>query len=153
MEATRRPPYRLEALAKVRSAERDALRLAAAAAAEEAERRARECEAAGRSVARAESALRAMRGSGNALSVDQEIRLQSYLAAERRREAATRARRDEALRAMAGVAAELAEKQRDLKALERHRSRARDRLDEQERRATQKASDDAWLAGAARRRG
>ena len=151
METRRRFAYRLDALAKVRAVERDALRASAAAASEEAERRSREADTLGRSVARAESALRALRSGGRALELDHELRLQSYLAAERARHEAARRRSEEALRALAAAAAELEKKQRDIKALERHKERVRGRADEGERRSEIKAADDAWLARARRK--
>ena len=146
MDAKRRFVHRLDPLMKLRAAERDALTVSAAAALREADQRTHEWQAAARSVARAEAALRELRASGRRLAPDQELRLLGYIAAERSRQDAALGRRDQAVQAAAGVRSELEGKQRDVKALERHRSRERSRLDEHERSAAQKASDDAWLA-------
>jgi flagellar biosynthesis chaperone FliJ len=115
----RRFSYRLDSLIRLRSAERDAL---------------------GGELARVTREF-----DGARMSVDEELRMQSYLA-QRRRERETKQReRDEAMRVVDKALAELQAKRRDAMALEAHRDRQRRRFDGEQARVALNSADDQWL--------
>jgi hypothetical protein len=145
-ERSRKFAYRLEALIRLRGAERDALKASRTQAAREVEKRSRECDDIGHAIQQAEWALRALLRSGESIAVDEQLRLQAYLQEERRRHKAKRKDLDEAVLTMSRVSAELAARQRDAKALELHKERKRRQFDESELRASLNAADDVWLS-------
>jgi flagellar export protein FliJ len=138
--------YRLEALIRLRSAERDAAGAQAAEAAREVEQRSRECDALVHGIERAEGELRALCASGASIAVDAQLRLQAYLHAERQRLRDKRRELDEANQRMARRRAELQERSRDARALELHRERKRVAFDLERQRAAHHAADESWLA-------
>ena len=141
----RRFSYRLDSLIRLRSAERDALSGELARVGRELESRTRECEEISRAIDLAEGLLRALRRDGARMSVDEELRMQSYLA-QRRRERETKQReRDVAMRAVDKALAELQAKSRDAMALEAHRDRQRRRFDGEQARVALNTADDQWL--------
>jgi flagellar biosynthesis chaperone FliJ len=143
--AERRFRYRLDSLIRLRSAERDALSGEAARAAREVQDRARECEELAQAVELAERMLRTLRRDGASISVDEELRLQSYLGLHRRQREAKQRELDQASRSMEKALAELQAKQRDARALESHRERQRRRFDEQAARVALNGADEQWL--------
>ena len=141
----RRFRYRLDSLIRLRAAERDALSGELASARRELENRTRECDEISHAIDLAEGLLRALRRDGARMSVDEELRVQSYLGLRRREREAKQRGRDEALRAVETALAELQAKQRDAMALEAHRDRQRRRFDEQQARVALNSADDQWL--------
>jgi flagellar biosynthesis chaperone FliJ len=141
----RRFSYRLDSLIKLRSAERDALSGEVARATREFETRTRERAEISRTIDLAESLLRALRRDGARMSVDEELRMQSYLGLRRRERETKQRELDAASRAMEKALAELQAKQRDAMALEAHRDRQRRRFDEQQSRVALNTADDQWL--------
>jgi hypothetical protein len=138
--------YRLEALIRLRSAERDALKAPMQEAAREVERRSRECEEILRAIERGEAELRALLASGASIAVDEQLRVQAYLGAERARHAAKRRELAEAIERSTRLMSELAARSRDTRALELHRQRKRREFDEEAGRALLNAADAQWLA-------
>ena len=145
--------YRLEPLAKLRAAERDALVVEAARAAREVERRSSEHERIGRRVERAEWALRTLNRGGAEIRVDEQLRLRGYLRLQRDERERAGHELAGALREQNRVLAALQDKQRDAKALETHRERKLRRFDEERARASAKAADERWLQRRERRGG
>ena len=144
--------YRLDPLARLRAGVRDALKAEAAQAAREVELRAMEMERLGRELERVEGELRALRSRGGELAVDAELRAQGYLAAHRERLLGKR-RELEAARGKADEArSRLQLKQRDARALERHRDRQRREYDIVRGRSATRAADEQWLLMLGRRR-
>jgi len=144
-EHERRFKYRLDPLISLRSAERDALQGEMRRAAEELDRRTREFEDLARDIGSLESALRELLRSGASIAVDEQLRLQGYLEQRRREREAKQRALDEASRAMHRVLEQLTAKQRDAKALEKHRDRKREQFDQAQSRLAIKAADDQWL--------
>jgi hypothetical protein len=144
-EGERKFRYRLEALIRLRAAERDALKTALERAAEEVERRSRACEAVARAIELAESELRALYRDGADLPLDGQLRLQLYLKQQRAIRTAKQREVDEASRAMHLALSELELKLQDTKALESHRERKRQQFDEIQARAAMHTADEQWL--------
>jgi hypothetical protein len=138
--------YRLEALIRLRSAERDAAKASAAQAAREVELRSRECDAIGHSIEHAEGELRALCASGASIAIDEQMRLQAYLRQERARHKAKRRELGEAVQNMARLSNEAQTRSRDTRALELHRDRKRRAFDVDRQRAALNAADELWLA-------
>jgi flagellar export protein FliJ len=137
--------YRLEPLISLRSAERDALQEEMRRAAGEVERRTHECEDLSREIASAEGALRNALRSGASIAIDEQMRLQSYLDGRRRAREAKQRELEAASLEMHRVLDRLTAKQRDAKALEKHRDRKRRQFDLEQSRLALKAADDQWL--------
>jgi flagellar biosynthesis chaperone FliJ len=150
-ERSRAFAYRLEALIRLRGAERDAAKASRAQAALEVEKRSRECDDIRQAIQQAEWGLRALLRSGESIAVDEQMRLQAYLQEERGRHKAKRHELDEAMQSMSRLSAELAARQRAAKALELHKERKRRQFDESELRSSLNATDDLWLAQRKRR--
>jgi hypothetical protein len=134
--------YRLEALIRLRSAERDALKTSANEAAREVEKRSRECDDLVHVISRAEGELRELCASGERIAVDEQMRLQAYLGEERRRHKAKRRELGEAVERMNKISAELQARSRDARALELHRERKRHAHDAEQQRASFDAADE-----------
>jgi hypothetical protein len=145
MSDPRRFRYRLDTLIRLRLAERDALSGEVACAMREVEKRARECEAVSHAIELAERMLRSLRRDGAPLSLDEELRLQSYLGLRRRQHEAKQRELDDASRAMEKLLSDLEAKRRDAKALENDRDRQRRRFDEHAARIALNAADEQWL--------
>ena len=137
--------YRLEALVKLRSAERDALKTDLERANDAVESKARECDDLKRAIELAESALRALYRAGSELPLDGQQRLQLYLKQQRELRGAKQRELEEASRAMMRVLSELELKVQDTKALESHRERKQRQFDEQELRLNLNAADEQWM--------
>ena len=138
--------YRLEALIRLRSAERDALKVSANEAAHAVEQRSRECDDLVHAISRAEDALRELCASGERIAVDEQLRLQAYLGEERRRHKDKRRELGEAVERMSKISAELQARSRDARALELHRERQRHAHDAERQRAAFDAADELWLS-------
>lgn len=145
-ERSRSFGYRLEALAKLRNAERDALKASATQAAREVEKHSRECDDIVHAIEQAEGTLRVLCASGERIAVDEQMRLQAYLRAERQRHQAKRRELSEAAALMSRLSTELQARSRDAKALELHRERKRRQFDDARTRASLDAADALWLA-------
>jgi flagellar biosynthesis chaperone FliJ len=114
-------------------------------AAAEVEKRTRECEELLRDIGAAEGRLRGLLADGTSIAVDEQLRLQAYLDSRRRQREAKSRELDEASRAMHRVLEQLLAKQREAKALEKHRERQRREFDQAQARLAHKAADDQWL--------
>lgn len=137
--------YRLEPLARLRAAERDALKAELERAAGEVDRKARERDRVARGIERAEEDLRALRHGGAHLSVDAQLRVQRYLQQQRELKAARQRELDEAARVVEVKLGELQLKLQDTKALENHRERQRRQFDEVQLRGALNTADERWL--------
>jgi flagellar export protein FliJ len=137
--------YRLEALAQLRSAEREALKAEALQAANVVEARTREYRSLSEGISRAEASLRDGYRSGASISVDAEMRMRRYISELCERRGIKRRELDEATRLFRRALGELASKRKDAKALERHRERKQRRFEEEQVRRTIKANDELWL--------
>ena len=137
--------YRLDPLISLRSAERDALQDEMRRAAGEVEKRTRECEDLLRDISSVEGALRKALRSGASIAVDEQLRLQGYLDGRRRAREAKQRELDQATVEMHRVLEQLTAKQRDAKALEKHRDRKRQQFDLEQSRLALKVADDQWL--------
>jgi flagellar export protein FliJ len=137
--------YRLQPLIGLRSAERDALQGEMRRAAAEVENRTRECEELGRDIVAAERRLRGLLADGASIAVDEQLRLQGYLDSCRRRRDLKRRELDEASQALHRVLEQLLAKQREAKALEKHRDRQRRDFDQAQARLALRAADEDWM--------
>jgi chaperonin cofactor prefoldin len=144
-ERERRVRYRLEPLARLRTAEGDALKAELEHAADEVGRKERERDYVARGIERAEEDLRALRRGGALLSVDAQLRVQSELRQQLERRPARQRELDEAARSFEVKLGELRLKLQDSRALENHRGRQRRAFDEAQLRAALNAADERWL--------
>jgi len=137
--------YRLDPLMRLRATERDVLKAEAAQAAREVEAKARELAEIGRSIERAQVELRALYERGSDIPVDAQLRVQSYLSLQREGEARKRRELETAAQKESGVRSKLQLKQRDAKALERHKDKQRRQFEAVLGRSQIKSADDQWL--------
>jgi flagellar export protein FliJ len=144
-EREQRFKYRLDPLIRLRANERDVLRAEALQAAKEVQQRTRELEDIGRTIEHTEGALRGLVASGSEISVDAQLRMQSYLSQQRESQARKRRELTSAEQKETGVLSRLQVKQRDAKALELHKDKQRREFETVRGRSMIKSADDQWL--------
>jgi len=137
--------YRLDPLMRLRASERDVLKAEAAEAAQEVSQRTRELEEIRRTIEGTEAALRALAADGSEISVDERLRMQSYLSLQREGEKRKRRELESAEQKESGVRAKLQLKQRDAKALELHKDKQLRQFEAVRGRSMIKSADDQWL--------
>jgi flagellar biosynthesis chaperone FliJ len=145
MDADRKFIYRLEALIRLRGAERDAAGAEATQAKREVERRARECDEIGQAIALLEALLREQRAGGRAISVDEQVRTQDYLRLRRAVLEGKQRELADASRTMLRLLGEFQKKRQEARTLEKHRERQRSRFTQTHARAALTTADDQWL--------
>jgi len=136
--------YRLDALIKLRAAERDVLKIDVERAFGEVERKTRERDSIARSIRLAEEELRSLCRSGAELQLENQLRLQLYLRQQWEMRSAKQSELDEAARVASLVVAQLDLKLKDTKALESHRERKRRQFDGEQLRVAMNVADEQW---------
>ena len=145
--AEQRFSYRLEDLLRLRAIERDVLTAERAGAAREVERKAEELAQIERVIVLSERALRALCEAGSELSVDAQMRRLRFLDVQRKWSEEKQRELKTAEGKEAQIRAALSAKQREAKALERHKEKQRRQFDaEQARHAINDADDECLRA-------
>lgn len=145
--------YRLDPLARLRAAQRDAARAEAARATRELELHMQEGDAIAQRMQAAQDAVRESSRRGAAIRPDEQLRMREYLHRQRDQQAAKAHEVEHARLEQARALAALQGAHQTSKALNLHRERMRGQFEQHRKRAAANAADDRWLARRAKRPG
>jgi flagellar biosynthesis chaperone FliJ len=144
--------YRLEPLARLRAAQGDTARAAAAQARATVEARRKDCDEAEQRIGEAQQAMREAARQGAPIRPEEQLRLRAYLQRLVAERAARRRELETAEQAQARVLESLRALRQQARTLELHRGRQRGEFEQRRERTSAAQADERWL-GARRRSG